>query len=103
MDQQPNVNIKISDEIQTGVYANMMMAAHTKDEFILDFISMFPPTGVVASRVLVSPAHAKRILRALAENIKNYETNFGDITESNGPNITAANSTSEKSFGFESK
>jgi hypothetical protein len=104
MDQQPtgqNMNIKISDEILKGVYANMMWVAHAKEEFVLDFINMFPPSGTVNARVIVSPGHAKRIAAALMENIKKYEASFGQIKqEANAPTM-ATSSTGEKNFGFE--
>jgi hypothetical protein len=33
------------------------------------------------SRVITSPEHAKRILRALQENLRRYEESFGTIEE----------------------
>ena len=39
------------------------------------------PQGKLASSVIVTPAHAKRILRALGENINRYEAQFGPIRE----------------------
>lgn len=101
---QQNVNIKITDEILKGVYANMMMVTHNKEEFVLDFINMFPPSGIVNARVMVSPAHVKRIVTALNENIKKYEQQFGAIKEdASQQNVPTSSSTSPKSFGFESK
>ena len=58
-----------------------MMVTHTQEEFVLDFILATPPMGVVSSRVLISPTHAKRILAALQENIGNYEKVFGTISQ----------------------
>ena len=102
--QQQNMNVKITDEILKGVYANMMMVAHTKEEFVLDFMNMFPPSGIINSRVITSPGHLKRIVAALADNIKKYEAQFGPIKQSNNQAPTqTASSTSEKSFGFETK
>lgn len=83
--QQQNVNIKISDEVLKGQYANMMMITHTKEEFVLDFMNILPPHGIVASRIITSPGHMKRIMTALAENLKKYEDQFGKITEANTP------------------
>lgn len=104
MDQPQNVNIKIPDEVLKGVYANMMMVTHSKEEFVLDFINMLPPTGVVNARVITSPSHLKRIVKALSENIAKYESQFGIIKEESGPaNTSVPTSTSEKQFGFESK
>ena len=77
--KQQEVKVNMSQEVQRGVYANQMAVAHTQEEFVLDFILTTPPVGVVNARVLVSPAHAKRIAAALMENVAKYEATFGEI------------------------
>ena len=77
--QKKQIQIKASDEKLAGQYANMMQVSHTKEEFALDFVSLFPPSGQLVSRILVSPAHAKRIIAALEDNIKKYEAQFDKI------------------------
>jgi len=77
--QQQELQITMPIEIQAGKYANQMVVAHTQEEFVLDFILATPPAGVVNARVLVSPAHAKRIATALMENVTKYEAQFGEI------------------------
>lgn len=77
--------VKIKDEVLGGVYANNMMVGHTREEFVLDFIYAFPQGGVVNSRVITSPGHIKRIIRALSENLKKYEQRFGEIKEAAAP------------------
>ncbi|MFA5070002.1 MAG: DUF3467 domain-containing protein [Patescibacteria group bacterium] len=83
--QQQQVNIKASDEVIKGVYANNMMVAHSKEEFVMDFIHLFPPQGLLVSRVITSPGHMKRILAALADNLKKYEEKFGKIETAEAP------------------
>ncbi|OGP87228.1 MAG: hypothetical protein A2156_09545 [Deltaproteobacteria bacterium RBG_16_48_10] len=73
------IKISFPQEIQGGVYANNMVVSHTKEEFILDFIMVAPPTGTVTARIIVSPGHMKRILEALRDNISKYEKSFGTI------------------------
>ena len=68
-----------------GHYSNMAQISHTQEEFILDFFSITPPVGVLASRVIVSPGHLKRLIAALVENMKNYETNFGTVASTEPP------------------
>ena len=80
-----NIQVKMDDEILKGRYANMMQVAHNREEFILDFMNVFPPTGVVTARVVTSPGHLKRIARALEDNLKRYEATFGTITEADSP------------------
>jgi len=71
-----------------GVYANLLLITHRKEEFVLDFLFVQPQQGAphqaianLRSRVITSPAHAKRVLRALSENIRRYEDAFGIIEE----------------------
>jgi len=78
---QSEIQIKVTDEKLKGEYSNMMQILHTKEEFVLDFISIFPPTGVLNSRIIVSPGHFKRMIKAMNENIKKYEDQFGKISE----------------------
>lgn len=73
------MQVKVTDEMLRGVYANMAQIAHTPEEFVIDFMNLFPPTGTVTARVILSPQHMKRIATALQENIKRYEEQFGAI------------------------
>jgi len=73
------LKIHIPQDVQRGVYANQLLVVHNQEEFILDFILATPPVGVVNSRILVSPSHAKRIVAVLQENIARYEELFGPI------------------------
>ncbi|MFZ3099685.1 MAG: DUF3467 domain-containing protein [Minisyncoccales bacterium] len=82
---QPQLQIKVRDEELKGAYSNLMQILHTKEEFVLDFFLNAPPQGILASRMIVSPGHAKRIAAALAENIKKYEEKFGKIEGSEAP------------------
>ena len=83
--QKKNVNIKISDEVLKGQYANMMMVTHTQEEFALDFMNVLPPSGVVSARIILSPGHFKRIIAALSDNLKKYESQFGVIKPATPP------------------
>ena len=82
---QAQIKIKATDEKLKGDYSNMMQILHTKEEFVLDFLNIFPPTGTLNSRVIVSPGHFKRMLKVMSENIKKYEGAFGAIEESEAP------------------
>ena len=82
---QQQLQVKVTDEVLKGVYANMVQVGHTPEEFILDFMSLFPPQGLIVSRVMVSPAHMKRLVDALGDNLKKYEEQFGKVAPSSGP------------------
>ncbi|MFA6099663.1 MAG: DUF3467 domain-containing protein [Patescibacteria group bacterium] len=83
----PDLNIKAPDELLQGRYTNMMQVSHAKEEFVLDFMFAHPPMGELVSRLIVSPSHMKRIVRALQDNIQKYETQFGTIQEAGEPKL----------------
>jgi hypothetical protein len=84
---EPNegLNVKISDDELRGRYSNLLRIAHTREEFILDFITLLPPQGMVTARILTSPGHLKRIIGALSANLERYEEVFGAIREAPEP------------------
>ena len=81
---QPN-QIKITDNIPGAEYANMMQVNHTQEEFMMMFANVAGMSGRVVSKVLTSPGHMKRIVSALADNIKKYEERFGEIKATDAP------------------
>jgi len=95
--QQQQINIKIEDPVLKGNYSNLVFASHTREEFVLDFISVFGPQGIQVAKVITSPGHFKRIVGAMAENLKKYESQFGKI-ESSLPQPPTTTESSK--FGF---
>ena len=79
--QQPQ--IELTPDVAEGVYSNLVMIAHSPEEFILDFIRVMPgvPKARVKSRVVITPSHARRLLAALEDNIQRYEAQYGPIQE----------------------
>jgi len=77
------VQIKADEKEMQGVYSNLVMIQHGAEEFTLNFVYIFPngTQGKLMSSVIVSPGHAKRILRALGENISRFEAQYGPIKE----------------------
>lgn len=88
MDKQENqLNIELNEEIAEGVYSNLAVITHSQSEFVVDFIQMMPgmPKARVRSRVVMTPQNAKRLMRALAENIQKYEQHNGVIVDTDTP------------------
>lgn len=77
------VQIKADEKELQGQYSNLVMLHHNLEEFTLNFIYIFPngAQGKLLSSMIVSPGHAKRIWRALGENLSRYEAQFGPIKE----------------------
>ncbi len=86
MEQQQNnnqLNIEISEEMAEGSYANLAIITHSHAEFVIDFVSVMPntPKSKVKSRVIFTPMHAKRFMKAMVENIQRYEAANGPIQD----------------------
>lgn len=81
------LNIELSEEIAQGIYANLAIITHSSSEFVLDFVRIMPgvPKAKVKSRVVLTPEHAKRLMFALQDNIKKYESNHGPIKNADKP------------------
>ena len=83
---QQQISIQIDPQQASGVYSNLLLISHRKEEFILDFLFVQPQRTAqgqtvanLRSRVITTPEHMKRILKALEENISRYEQSFGPI------------------------
>ena len=81
MEPTKKIDIEIKPEVAQGRYANLAIITHSSSEFILDFAQNMPglPKMQVASRIIMTPEHAKRLLGALTDNIRKYESQFGTI------------------------
>jgi hypothetical protein len=71
------VKVNLPREVAGGVYTNGMLVQHTRDEFVMDFTMVVGSTGTVVSRLITSPAHMKRIVAALQDNLRRYEASQG--------------------------
>lgn len=77
------INIELDAEVAEGVFSNFTVISHSNSEFIVDFIKMMPgmPKAKVKSRVVLTPEHAKKLFRALHDNISKYESINGPIKD----------------------
>ncbi len=80
---EQQIQIDIDETTAQGAYCNLVLINHTDSEFILDFAFLQPgaPRARVRARILSSPRHTKRLLRALESNLARYEQSFGRIEE----------------------
>ena len=87
----PQMQIDVDDTTAQGAYSNFVLINHNDNEFVLDFAYLQPgaPRARVRSRVISSPRHTKRLLRALEYNVRKYEERFGKIDEPEGLPVPA--------------
>ncbi len=84
--QKPmEIQVTFPEHLKGGVYSNNMTVVHTREEFVLDFLMVAPPAGSVTARIVLSPGHAKRVAAALAENLRKYESAYGEIRAAEEP------------------
>lgn len=82
MEKKPQeLKIELTPEVAAGHYSNFTVISHGPTEFFLDFITVAPnmPQAKVQSRVIMTPENAKNLLMALNDNVKRYESTFGEI------------------------
>jgi len=82
--QTQQINIELGDKEAEGIYANLAMIIHSPTEIIVDF-----------SRIIMTPMHAKILHKALTDNIKKFEEQYGEIKMHGAPGQTS------KTIGFQ--
>ncbi|MES2649175.1 MAG: DUF3467 domain-containing protein [Bacteroidota bacterium] len=82
-ENQGQLNIEISEEVAEGQYANLAIITHSHAEFVIDFVNVMPgtPKSKVKSRLIMTPQHAKRFMKALIENVGRFEDGHGEIKD----------------------
>jgi hypothetical protein len=77
------INIEISEEVAEGTYANLAIITHSHAEFVIDFVNVMPgtPKSKVKSRIILTPQHAKRFMKALNDNVQRFEASNGKIQD----------------------
>jgi hypothetical protein len=82
--QEQQINIELDEKMAEGIYSNLAIINHSNSEFVLDFVAMMPgvPKAKVKSRIILTPQHAKRLLKAIADNIQRFEKENGQIQDS---------------------
>lgn len=77
------LNIEIDEQVADGTYSNLAIINHSPSEFVVDFVNIMPgnPKSKVKSRIILTPQHAKRFLKALADNVQKFEQAHGEIRD----------------------
>src|SRR6056300_796440 len=87
--KQQQINIEIDEKTAEGIYSNLAVINHSVSEFVVDFISLMPgaPKAKVKSRVILTPQHAKKFLKASQDNETRIESSHGTIKDYEQPGI----------------
>jgi len=80
--QPQQINIELDEKTAEGIYSNLAIISHSSAEFVIDFTRILPgiPKAKVQSRIIMTPQHAKMLLKALADNLAKFESQYGKIS-----------------------
>jgi hypothetical protein len=86
---EKQINIELDEKMAEGTYSNLAIINHSVSEFVVDFVSMMPgsPKAKVKSRIILTPQHAKRLMKALHDNVSRFEKAHGSIKDYEQPPI----------------
>ncbi len=81
--QQQQINIQLDEKEAEGIYSNLAIITHSPSEFIIDFTRVLPnaPKSRVYARIVMTPQHAKLLMKALKQNIEKFEQQFGEVRD----------------------
>lgn len=87
--KQGQINIELDADVAEGTYSNLAIINHSVSEFVVDFVNIMPgvPKNKVKSRIILTPQHAKRLVKALSENVKRFENAHGAIKDYDQPQV----------------
>ena len=87
--KENGLNLELDENLAQGTYSNLALINHSVSEFVVDFVSIMPgtPKSKVKSRIILTPQHAKRLAKALHENVKRFEKAHGEIKDYEQPPV----------------
>lgn len=87
--QKGQINIELDASVAEGTYSNLAIINHSVSEFVVDFVNIMPgiPKHKVKSRIILTPQHAKRLSKALQDNVKRFEQAHGEIKDYDKPPV----------------
>lgn len=87
--KEKQINVEVDEKTAEGTYSNLAIINHSPSEFVIDFINLMPgaPKAKVKSRIILTPQHAKKFLKAMADNVNRFEQAYGTIQDYEQPNL----------------
>ncbi|MSR57304.1 MAG: DUF3467 domain-containing protein [Planctomycetaceae bacterium] len=65
--------LKLPDDMLSGVYANTVVISHSPAEFCFDFVTSFYPRSAVSGRVYVATPHVPELLESLTRALQQFQ------------------------------
>ncbi len=82
----PDVELSLRPDNHPPLFANLLTAQMCQEEFLITLAFLNPEAGIpvkgsVLGRFVVTPAHAKRIVQVLAEQVARHEALYGQMQD----------------------
>ena len=76
--QQPSIEeiyqqLKLPDDVASGVYANTVLITHGQTEFCFDFITSFYPRSSVVARIYMAAPQVPRLLQTMSRSFEQFK------------------------------
>jgi len=74
------LNVELPADLE-AIYSNFTLITHSSSEIIVDFARVLPntPKTRIYARVIMTPINAKLLHKALGENLRKFEEQYGEI------------------------
>jgi len=83
--QQIYDDLKISDEVMVGSYANGVMIGHGASEFKLDFLANLVPQPAVSCRIYLAAPQVPRLLESLTKTYQEWQNRVKEQQQKQQP------------------
>ena len=89
------LNVELPADLE-AIYSNFALITHSSSEIIVDFARVLPntPKTRIYARVIMTPINAKLLHKAVGENLRKFEEQYGEIT------TTAQDFETSRQIGF---
>lgn len=83
-DKKARRSVRVNMELPANLeatYSNFALITHSSSEIIVDFARVLPntPKSRIYARVIMTPINAKLLHKALGENLRKFEEQYGEI------------------------
>lgn len=74
-----SVGARVPDHVRRGAFSTGVVVLQSSHEFVLDFLLRMTQPQQVSARVVLAPTVMPGFIRALSDNLANFERKFGPV------------------------
>lgn len=76
-----NTQIFVTDAARSAFFANNVRVKHSREEFFFEFFLSDDVSITLGARVVITPAHFKRLYKSMSDMLERYEKKNGVIQD----------------------